>query len=76
MLLKGTLYLDGKAVSKCLFYMEYHVNIMQCMQPNFILTGQVYPMLCRVCPMPGAHSTEKVPFIDCIFFLKGVVFMV
>jgi len=32
---------SGEAVSKCLFYMVYHVNIMQCMQPNFILTSQV-----------------------------------
>jgi len=35
---------SGEAVTKCLFYMGYHVNIMQCMQPNFLLTGQVYPM--------------------------------
>jgi len=25
--------------------MGYHVNVMQCMEPNFLLTGQVYPML-------------------------------
>ena len=48
---------SGEAVSKCLFYMGYHANIMQCMQPNFLLTGQVYPM-------HGAHSTEKVPFLN------------
>jgi len=26
---------------KTTFYMGYHVDIMQCMQPNFLLTGQV-----------------------------------
>jgi len=30
--------------------MRYHVNIMQCMQPNFLLTGQVYPMLMSSVP--------------------------
>jgi len=44
--------------------MGYHVNIMQCMQPNFLLTGQVYPMLMLSVPMPGAHSTVKIPFLN------------
>jgi len=35
--------------------MGYHVNIMQCMQPNFLLTGQVYPML--VSSVPHAWGT-------------------
>jgi len=46
------------AVSKCLFYMRCHVNIMQCMQSNFSLTGQVYPtMLMSSVPQAwgGAH---------------------
>jgi len=30
--------------------MEYHVNIMQCMQPNFLLTVQVYPMFMSSVP--------------------------
>jgi len=44
--------------------MGYYVNIMQCMQPNFLLTGQVYPMLMSIVPIPEAHSTEKVPFLN------------
>jgi len=35
----------------------YHMNIMQCMQPNFLLTGQVYPMLM-------SSVTEKVLFLN------------
>jgi len=35
----------------------YHLNIMQCMQPNFLLIGQM-------CPMLMAHSTEKVLFLN------------
>jgi len=47
---------------------------------QLFLTRQVYPMLMSsVYPMlmPGAHSTEKVPFLNrlYIFFLKGVVFV-
>jgi len=44
------------------------------MQPNFLLTGQVYPML-----MPHAWGTldRKSTLLKLIakFFLKGVVFM-
>jgi len=60
--------------------MGYHVNIMKCMQPNFLLTGQVYPML-----MSSVHQSwgtfdrksTKVPFLKLIvnFFLKGIVFI-
>jgi len=28
---------SGEAVSKCLFYMGYHVIITQCMHPNFFI---------------------------------------
>jgi len=57
--------------------MGYHVNIMQCIQPNCLLTGQVYPVL-----MSGVshawgtldrQSTLLKLFVK--FFLKGVVFM-
>ena len=51
-----------------------HYFFLQCMQPNFLLIGQVYPMLMSNVPMHWAHSTEKVPF-DCKIFLMGVVFM-
>jgi len=47
-------------------YMGYHLNIKQCMQPNFLLTGQVYPILDR-------KSTLFKLIIK--VFLKGVVFM-
>jgi len=51
--------------------MGYHVNIMECMQPNFLLTDQVYPM-------PHAWGTldRKITLFKLIvkFFLKGVVF--
>jgi len=57
--------------------MGYPVNIMQYMQPNFLLTGQVYPML--VSSVPQARSTfdRKSTLLKLIvyFFLKGVVFM-
>ena len=64
-------------VSKCLFYMGYHVNIMQCMQPNFLLTGQVYPMLMSSVPHAWATLDRKCTLFELIinFFLKDVVFM-
>jgi len=46
--------------------MGYHVNIMQGMQHNFLLTGQVYPTLDR-------KSTFHKLIVN--FFLNGVVFM-
>jgi len=30
--------------------MGYHANVMQCMEPNFLLTGQVYPILMSIAP--------------------------
>jgi len=50
---------------------------MQCMQPNFLLTGQVYPMLMSSVPHAlGNTRQKKCPFqIDCKIFLKGVGFM-
>ena len=67
----------GEAVSKCLFYMRYHVNIMQCMQPNFLLTGQVYPMLMLSVPHAWGALDRKSTLFKLIvqIFLKGVVFM-
>jgi len=47
--------------------MGYQVNVMQCMQPNFLLTGQVYPML-----MSRKSTLSK---LIAKFFPKGVVFM-
>jgi len=45
--------------------MGYHVNIMQCMQPNFLLTGQVCPMLMSSVPHAWGvvctlHSTAAI----------------
>jgi len=64
-------------VSKCLFYMGYHVNIMQFMQPNFLLTGQVYPMLMSNVPQAWGTLDRKSTLFKFIvkLFLKGVVFM-
>jgi len=45
------------------------VNIMQCMQPNFLLTGQVYPMFMT----SDGKSTLLKLIVN--FFLKGAVFM-
>jgi len=57
--------------------MGYHVNIMQCMQHNFILTGQVYPMLMssvlQACGTLHRKSTLFKLIIN--FFLNCVVFM-
>jgi len=41
---------------------KYVKFFLQCMQPNFLLIGQVYPMLMLSVTMHGAHSTEKSPF--------------
>jgi len=64
-------------VSKCLFYMGYHVNIMQCMQPNFLWTSQVYPMLMSSVPQAWVTLDRKSTLFKLIvkFFLKGFVFM-
>ena len=57
--------------------LEEVYNIMQCMQFDFLLTGQVYPMLMSSAPHAWAYSIEKVPFLNWLynFFLKGVVFL-
>jgi len=64
-------------VRKCLFYTGYHVNIMQCMQPNFLLTGQVYPMLMSSVPQAWGIFDRKSTLFKLIvkLFLKRVVFM-
>ena len=55
----------------------YHVNIMQGMQPNVLLTGQVCPMLMSSVPHAWGTSDRKSTLFKLIvkFFLKGVVFM-
>ena len=55
----------------------YYVNVMQCMQPNFLLTGQVYPMLMSSVPQAwGTFDRKSILFKEIVkFFLKGVVFM-
>ena len=56
--------------------MGYHVNIMQCMQPNFSLTGQVYPMLMSSVPQAwGTLDRKSTPVKLIVKFLKSVVFM-
>jgi len=57
--------------------MGYHVNTMQCMQPNFLLTGQVYPMLMSSVPHAWGTFDRKSTLFKLMgkFFLKGVVFM-
>jgi len=57
--------------------MGYHVNIMQCMQPNFSLTDQVYPALMSSAPHAWGTLYRKSTLFKLIvnFFLKGVVFM-
>jgi len=55
----------------------YHLNIMQCMQPNILLTGQVCPMLMSSVPNAWGTLDRKSTLFELIvqFFLKGVVFM-
>jgi len=50
---------------------------MQCMQPNFLLTGQVYPMLMLSVPHAWGALDRKSTLFKLIvqIFLKGVVFM-
>jgi len=68
---------SGEAVSKCLFYFGYHVNIMQCMQPNFLFTSQVYPMFMSSVPQAwGTFDRKSTLFkMGVQFLLKGIVFM-
>ena len=53
------------------------MNIMQCMQPNFLLTDQVYPMLMSSVPQElGTLDRKSTLFkLSVTFFMKGVVFM-
>jgi len=39
--------------------MGYHVNSLQCTKPNFLLTGQVYPMLMSSLPKYMGHPRQK-----------------
>ena len=50
---------------------------MQCMQPNFLLTGQVYPMLMSSVPHAWGTLERKSTLFKLIvnFLLKDVVFM-
>jgi len=53
------------------------VNMMQCMQPNFLLTGQVYHMVMWSVPQAcGTFDGKSTHFKLVVkIFLKGVVFM-
>jgi len=57
--------------------MGYHSNVMQCTQPNFLLTGQVYPML--MSSVPNALGTlDRISTLFKLIvnvFLKDVVSM-
>ena len=57
--------------------MRYHVNIIYCMQPNFLLTCQLYPMLMSSVPQAWGTLDRKSALFKLIviFFLNGVVFM-
>jgi len=50
---------------------------MQCMQPNFLLTGQVYPMLMSSVPHAWGTLDRKSTLFKLIvnIFLKAIVFM-
>jgi len=49
---------------------------MQCIQPNFLSTGQVYPMLLSSVPH-GTFDRKSTLFkVIVIFFVKGIVFMI
>jgi len=53
------------------------VNIMQRMQPNFLLTGQVHPMLMSSAYLAWGTFDEKSTLFKLVvnFFLNRVVFM-
>ena len=53
------------------------MNIMLCMQPNFLLTGLVYPMLMSNVPQAWDTFDRKSTLFKLVvnFFLKGVVFI-
>jgi len=58
--------------------MGYHVNIMQCMQPNILLTGQVYPMLVSCVPHAWGTLDRKSTLLKLIakIFSEGRCFPV
>ena len=53
------------------------MNTTQCMQPNFLLTGQEHPMLMFSVPQArGTFDRKSILFKLIVqFFLKGVVFV-
>jgi len=52
------------------------VNITQCIQPNFLLTGQVYPMpMSNVSQAWGTLDRSTLFKLIVKFSLKGVVFI-
>jgi len=55
--------------------MGYLVNIMQCIQPNFLLSGHVYPMLMSSVPHARGTLDRKRTLFKLIvkFVLKGIV---
>jgi len=57
--------------------MGYHLNVMQCTQPNFSLTGQVYPLLMSSVPHAWGTLDRKSTLFKLIVkcFLKGVFSM-
>ena len=60
-----------------IFCMGYHVYIMQCMQPNFLLTGQMYPMLTSSVPQAWGTLGRKVVFLNWLYiFSEGCCFYV
>jgi len=50
---------------------------MQCMQPNLLLIGQVYPLFMWSVPQAWGTLDKKSTLFELIvkIFLKGVVFM-
>jgi len=57
--------------------MGYHVNIMQCMQPNFLLISQVYPMHMSSVPHAWGTLDRKSTFLKLLvnFCLISAVLM-
>jgi len=57
--------------------MGYHVNIMQCIEIDFLLTGHVYLMLMSSVPQAWDTFDRKSTLLKLIIklFLKGGVFV-
>jgi len=47
--------------------MGYHIHIMQCMQPNFLLTGQVHPMLMLSVPHAWGTLDRKTTLLNLLY---------